>query len=166
MTQHEIKNRWTGEVLFTCDTPEGMESGMIARHAVETAITQDADLRGANLRGANLLGANLRGANLRGANLEGADLEDADLRDANLRGADLRGANLEGANLRGAKHAPLIITGLYWPIHIGGTGMMRIGCQEHSIERWKGFSDELISRMDGYALEFWNQHKAMLLNIC
>ena len=152
MTQkHEIKNRWTGEVLFTCDIPEGMESGMIARHAVETAIAE-----GANLRDANLQDANLQGANLRGANLRGAD----------LRGADLWGANLRGANLRGAKHAPLIITGLYWPIHIGGTGMMRIGCQEHSIERWKGFSDELISRMDSYALEFWNLHKAMLLGIC
>jgi hypothetical protein len=161
MTQHEIKNRWTGEVLFTCDIPEGMESGMIARHAVETAIAQDADLRDANLRGANLQGANLRDADLRGADLRGADLRDADLRGANLWSADLR-----DADLRGAKNAPLVINGLYWMVYISGTGMMRIGCQEHSIERWKGFSDELISRMDGYALEFWNQHKAMLLGIC
>ena len=46
MTQkHEIKNRFTGEVLFSCDIPEGMESGMIARHALEeaVAITQNAD---------------------------------------------------------------------------------------------------------------------------
>ena len=157
MTQkHEIKNRWTGEVLFTCEVPEGMESGMIARHAVETAIAQDANLQDANLQDANLRGANLRGANLRGANLE----------DANLRGANLRGANLRDANLRGAKNSPLVINGLNWIVYISGTGIMRIGCQEHSIERWKGFSDELISRMDGYALEFWNQHKVMLLNIC
>ncbi|MCW8041356.1 pentapeptide repeat-containing protein [Acinetobacter entericus] len=162
MTQkHEIKNRWNGEVLFTCDIPEGMESGMIARHAVETAIAQGANLRGADLRGANLLGANLRGANLRGANLRGANLEGA-----NLRGANLRGANLRGANLEDAKNVPLVINSLHWMVYISGTGMMRIGCQEHSIERWKGFSDELISRMDSYALEFWNQHKAMLLGIC
>ncbi|WP_374572610.1 pentapeptide repeat-containing protein [Acinetobacter sp.] len=191
MTQHEIKNRWTGEVLFTCEVPEGMESGMIARHAVEAAIAnganllganlRDADLRGANLRGANLRGANLRGANLEDANLEdanllGANLRDADLlganllganlRDADLRGANLRDADLRGADLRGAKNAPMIITGLRWPVHISGTGIMRIGCQEHSIERWKGFSDELISRMDGDALEFWNQHKVMLLGNC
>ena len=108
MTQnYEIKNRWTGEVLFSCEIPDGMESGMIARHAVETAIAEDADLRGADLRGANLRGANLRGANLEDANLRGADLRDADLEDANLedanlRGADLRGADLEDANLRGA----------------------------------------------------------------
>ena len=162
MTQkHEIKNRWTGEVLFTCDIPEGMESGMIARHAVETAIAQGADLQGADLRGADLQDANLQGANLRGADLRGADLWGA-----NLRGANLRGANLRGANLRGAKNAPLVINSLHWMVYISGTGMMRIGCQEHSIERWKGFSDELISRMDSYALEFWNQHKAMLLGIC
>ena len=236
MTQHEIKNRWTGEVLFSCEVPEGMESGMIARHAVEAAIANganlrganledadlqgadlqgadlwDANLQGANLRGADLRDANLQGADLQGANLRGADLRDANLQYANLQGADLRGANLQGAdlqgadlqgadlwdanlqganlrgadlrgadlwdanlqgadlqgaNLRGAKHAPLVITSLYWPVHISGTGMMRIGCQEHSIERWKGFSDELISHMAGDALEFWNQHKAMLLNIC
>ncbi len=34
MTQnYEIKNRWTGKVLFSCEIPDGMESGMIARHA-------------------------------------------------------------------------------------------------------------------------------------
>ncbi|SSO58183.1 Type III effector pipB2 [Acinetobacter baumannii] len=197
MTQKfEIKNRWTKEVLFTCDIPEGMESGMIARHAVEAAIAADADLRGANLRGANLRGANLRGANLYDANLRGADLYDANLRgadlrganlygadlrgadlydanlrgadlyDANLRGADLRGANLYGADLRGAKAAPLFVYGLCWDVIISGLGKMRIGCQEHSVEDWKSFDDARITRMDSEALEFWNQHKSMLLNMC
>ena len=152
MTQkHEIKNRWTGEVLFSCEVPEGMESGMIARHAVETAITQDANLRGANLLGANLLGANLR---------------DADLRGANLLGANLRGANLRGADLWDAKNSPLVINGLNWIVYISGTGMMRIGCQNHSVEDWKSFTDERISQMAGDALEFWSKHKTMLLGIC
>ena len=57
--KHEIKNRWTSEVLFSCEIPEGMESGMIARHAVETAISGGADLRGADLEGANIRGAYL-----------------------------------------------------------------------------------------------------------
>ncbi|MDC5016218.1 pentapeptide repeat-containing protein [Acinetobacter baumannii] len=217
MTQKfEIKNRWTEEVLFTCDVPEGMESGMIARHALESAIADDANLYGANLyganlygadlsdanlRGANLYGANLRGANLyganlyganlyganlrdanlyganlRGANLRGADLRGANLRGANLRGADLRGANLRGANLRGAnlyganlygaKASPLIVYGLRWDVIINGLGKMRIGCQEHSVEDWKSFDDARITRMDSEALEFWNQHKSMLLNMC
>ena len=114
--KHEIKNRFTGEVLFSCEVPEGMESGMIARHAVETAIAQD--------------------------------------------------ANLQGANLWGAKNAPLIITGLRWVVYISGTGNMRIGCQNHSIKHWDNFSDELINRMDDCALEFWKQHKEMLMGIC
>ncbi|OZI90672.1 pentapeptide repeat-containing protein [Acinetobacter baumannii] len=167
MTQKfEIKNRWTKEVLFTCDIPEGMESGMIARHAVEAAIAADADLRGANLRGANLRGANLRGANLRGANLRGADLYDANLRGADLRGANLYGADLRGADLRGAKAAPLFVYGLCWDVIISGLGKMRIGCQEHSVADWKSFDDARITRMDSEALEFWNQHKLMLLNMC
>ena len=179
--KHEIKNRFTGEVLFSCEVPEGMESGMIARHAVETAIAQDANLQDANLWGVNLEDANLRGVNLWGANLQDANLEDANLQDANLWGANLRGANLEdanlwdanlqdanlrGANLRGAKNAPLIITGLRWAVYISGTGNMRIGCQNHSIKHWDNFSDELINRMDDCALEFWKQHKEMLMGIC
>jgi len=112
MTQkYEIKNRFTGEVLFSCDIPEGMESGMIARHALETAIA-------------------------------------------------------DGANLRGAKNAPFIISGLRWTVHISGTGMMRIGCQNHSVEAWKNFTDEEIKIMDSNALEFWSKYKTMLLVAC
>ena len=119
--KHEIKNRFTGEVLFSCEVPEGMKSGMIARHAVEAAIA-----------------------------------ERANLWDANLRGADLWCA----------KNAPLIITGLRWVVYISGTGNMRIGCQNHSIKHWDNLSDELINRMDDCALEFWKQHKEMLMGIC
>ena len=184
--KHEIKNRWTGEVLFTYEAPEGMESGMIARHAVETAIAQntnlwdanlvDANLQDANLVGANLRGANLRGANLQDANLQDANLQDANLQDANLQGANLQGANLQDANLRGAnlrganlqdaKNAPMIITGLLWTVYIDSTGMMRIGCQNHSVEDWKNFTDEKIGEMDSKALTFWNQYKSMLLSAC
>ena len=192
MTQnYEIKNRWTGEVLFSCEIPDGMESGMIARHAVETAIAEganlrdanlrdanlgdadlrDADLWGANLRDANLWGANLRDANLgdadlRDANLGDANLRDADLRDANLGGANLWGANLWGANLWDAKNAPLIIPTLRWLVCINGFGYMRIGCQNHKVEQWKAFTDQEISRMDSDALKFWNQYKVMLLAAC
>lgn len=137
MTQnYEIKNRWTGEVLFSCEIPDGMEFGMIARHAVETAIAEGANLGGANLGGANLWGANLRGA------------------------------NLGGANLRDAKNAPLIIPTLRWLVCINGFGYMRIGCQNHKVEQWKAFTDQEISRMDSDALSFWNQYKVMLLAAC
>ncbi|WP_396232208.1 pentapeptide repeat-containing protein, partial [Acinetobacter baumannii] len=106
------------------------------------------------------------GANLRDANLYGANLRDANLRGADLSGADLSCANLRGADLRGAKASPLIVYGLRWDVIINGLGKMRIGCQEHSVEDWKSFDDARITRMDSEALEFWNQYKSMLLNMC
>lgn len=83
----EIKNRWTGEILFEYEK----ENNTIKDTVVE-AVKNEADLRGANLDGANLGGADLRGANLSRASLRGANLGGANLRGANLGGADLRGA--------------------------------------------------------------------------
>jgi len=53
----EIKNRWSGAVIYS-----GPHDSVTS--AVVAAIVAKSDLRGANLRGANLTGANLRGANL------------------------------------------------------------------------------------------------------
>ena len=44
--------------------------------------------------------------------------------------------------------------------------MMRIGCQNHSVEAWKNFTDEEIKSMDSDALEFWSKYKTMLLVAC
>ena len=64
----KITSRWdSSKVLFECEAPEGLESGLYMRHAPEKATEAHANLRGANLRGANLSGANLRDANLRDA---------------------------------------------------------------------------------------------------
>jgi len=115
----EIKNRWTDAVLFSCNVPDSVNSGLRMRAALEKATASDANLSGAYLSGANLRGANLSdaylsgaylsGANLSGANLSGAYLSDANLSGANLSGAYLSGANLSGANLRGAKGADTAI---------------------------------------------------------
>ena len=67
MIKIEIKNRFTGSVLFEYSK----ENNTIKETLIE-ALKQGEDLIGADLRGANLIGANLRGANLREANLEGA----------------------------------------------------------------------------------------------
>jgi hypothetical protein len=93
----EIKNRWTGSVLF-----EYEKENNTLKDTVQQAVKQGAYLKEANLEGANLIGANLIEANLEGANLIGANLIEANLEGANLRGANLRGANLEGTYLRGA----------------------------------------------------------------
>jgi len=75
----EIKNRWTGSVLFEYER----ENNTVKDTMIE-AVKQEANLEGAYLRGADLEGADLKGAYLRGAYLEGADLEGADLRGAYL----------------------------------------------------------------------------------
>ena len=71
----QIKH-WDGRVLFECEIPEEVESGLAMRHALEQAVQQGKVLRDAVLRGADLSDAVLRGA----------DLSDADLSDADLRG--------------------------------------------------------------------------------
>ena len=103
----EIKNRWTGNILF-----EYLSENNTIKKTVSEAIKSEAnlrgadlygaDLRGADLCGADLYGADLRRANLCGANLCGANLRRANLRRANLCGADLYGADLRRANLCGA----------------------------------------------------------------
>ena len=92
----QIKHRWSGTVLFECEAPDNLDSGLHVRHCLERAMAAKADLRDADLRNADLRNADLRGADLRGANLRDAHLRDADLRNADLRGADLRGKKLVG----------------------------------------------------------------------
>ena len=79
----QIKNRFTGSVLFEYEKEENT-----IKDTVVEAVNNGADLGGAELGGADLGGAELGGAYLRGANLIGADLR--------------------GANLRGAKYIPFI----------------------------------------------------------
>ena len=63
----EIRNRWTGSILFEYSSVDNTLAKTIAK-----ALKSGADLCGANLRGANLYGADLCGANLYEANLCGA----------------------------------------------------------------------------------------------
>jgi uncharacterized protein YjbI with pentapeptide repeats len=180
---YQIKHRYTGAVLFECELPADLESGLHARHALEKATAARANLAGANLAGANLAGANLAGTNLAranleganrdGANLDGAYLARANLAGANLDGANLAGANLDGANLDGAiwrpgvvlKERPIQLYGLTWPTTILDAHM-QIGCQFHSLHDWDQFDDATIAAMDGRdALRFWRANKTALLGL-
>ena len=104
----EIRNRWTGSVVF-----EYTKEGNTITETVLDAIRRGADLRGADLRGADLRDADLCGADLCGAYLCGADLCGANLRDADLRDADLYGADLRGADLRDADLCGAYLCGAY-----------------------------------------------------
>ena len=112
--------------------------------------------------GANLAGANLARANLGGANLARASLDGANLDGAYLGGAYLGGAYLDGEVLN---KAPISLINLQWSILITGQ-YMRIGCQRHTHEEWRDFTDAKIRNMAIGALAFWSKWKAPLLALC
>ena len=153
MAKHQINHRWNDSVLFECDVPDNMESGLRTRHALEKAV--DA-------------GANLYGANLSGAYLSGANLSDANLSGANLSGAYLYGANLSGAKWRDCviiNKVPIQLFGLRWRVTILDEHM-QIGCELHKLTDWEEYDDKRIAEMDGRAaLRFWRKHKDVLLGL-
>ena len=139
--KHQIKHRYTDAVLFECDVPDDMESGLRTRRVLEKAVGSRAYLSGANLSGANLSDANLSGANLSDANLSGAKWRD-------------------GITIN---RAPLQLSGLHWAVYILDDHM-QIGCELHTLAEWAAFDDARIVEMDGKnALRFWRNHKAALL---
>lgn len=102
-------------------------------------------------------GANLDNAYLAGTNLVGANLENAYFARANLVGAYLGGEVLN--------KAPISLISLQWSILITGQ-YMRIGCQRHTHEEWRDFTNSKIDNMGKGALAFWRKWKAPLLAIC
>ena len=135
------------------------------------ADLSNADLREVNLIKVNLSYADLKGANLRAADLSCADLSYADLSSADLSYADLKGANLTRTELHGAnlKKSELsyvignkkeIKTMLLdtWDI-VFTKDTIAIGCQQHSIECWRNFTDDEINKMEKGALNWWKKWK-------
>lgn len=84
MVKIEIKNRRTGEVIYSHECEDNT-----IRETVEQALKSSVNLSFANLRFADLRSANLRSADLRSADLSFADLRYADLSFADLSSADL-----------------------------------------------------------------------------
>ena len=93
--KYEIKNRLTGEVIFSTEAKS-------LKEAVEKGIKQRISFSGANFSGAYLADANFSGANFDRANFSGAYLAFADFVDANFSGANFSGANFDRANFSDA----------------------------------------------------------------
>jgi len=132
----EIKNRFNGKVILSGEY-ESLKDCLVKNS-------------GADLSGADLSGADLFGADLFGADLSGADLSRADLSRADLSRADLSRANLSRADLSGANEIILPI------ISISGTkdnfyyldGVIRIGCESHTVAEWMVGYAEIGARAD------------------
>ena len=148
MAKHQIKHRWNDSVLFECDVPDNMESGLRTRHALEKAVDAGVNLSCANLSAAYLSYANLSGANLSGAYLYGANLSGAKWRDGVV-----------------INKAPIQLFGLHWRVTILDEHM-QIGCELHKLTDWEEYDDKRIAEMDGRAaLRFWRKHKDVLLGL-
>ena len=160
MIKIEIKNRFTGSVLF-----EYSKENNTIKETLLQALKENADLRYADLSNADLSNADLSNAYLRNAYLSNADLSNADLSNAYLRNADLSNADLRYADLRYAdlsnadlsnaylRNAYLIYADLSnaknkeqaclpifckWSHCIIGN-KIGIGCKEKTIEEWEVF---------------------------
>ena len=96
----EIKNRWSGEVIFKLET-------WSLKLCVIAAINSRANLSGADLSGADLSGANLYRANLSGADLSRA--KDAEYVIAQTQICPTEGAFVGWKKLRGGVIAKLVI---------------------------------------------------------
>lgn len=104
--------------------------------------------------------ANLENANLENANLRNANLVNANLENANLWKAYLRNACLVNANL-GENHVRVYNFTEYSCYR--ANDYFRAGCQIHTIEEWKNFTEEQIRSMDGY--KAWKFYTEVLLKI-
>ena len=148
MAKHQIKNRWDESVLFECEVPDDISSGLSTRYALGQAVKAYANLTGANLADAKLTGAKLTGANLA---------------DANLTGAKLTGAKWKGGIV--INKPPIQLFGLRWRVTILEKHM-QIGCELHKLSDWAKYDDARIAAMDGRnALRFWRAHKDVLLGL-
>jgi len=158
MLKIQIKNRWTGSILFEYEKDKNTIKETLVEAAKKGADLQGADLQGAYLQGAYLQGAYLKGADLQGAYLQGADLQGAYLKGAYLQGAYLKGADLQGADLQGAYlqgaflqgaylqgekiSKAIVFTGLYKYIVIPyiteeGVKRVKMGCHNRTLEEWE-----------------------------
>ena len=119
-----------------------------------------ADLSNANLRYTDLSYANLSNANLSNVNLRYADLRYADLSNTNLSYADLRYADLRFLHSANGKELACMNAGKYQVVL--SKEKIAIGCKFFTVEEWKEFDDDKISKMDDGALEWWNQWKDLV----
>jgi hypothetical protein len=101
-------------------------------------------------------------SNLRYSNLSGSNLSYSNLRYSDLRYSDLSYSDLMGTigNMREIKSLQIET----WPVTYT-VERLQIGCQNHSIKEWAGFSDETIKGMADGALEFWHKWKDVIFKI-
>ena len=136
MEKIEIKNRFTGKIIF-----EFSKENNTIKDTVKEYIKKElesgksyANLSYADLRSANLSDTDLSDADLRAADLSYANLSSANLSYADLRSADLSYANLSYADLRSADLSYADLDKRYISItRIGSNNRMTTYCFEDDV---------------------------------
>jgi len=172
--------RWdTKEVIFEmeCDSWADLLKGALKAKVsfyranfnganFREANFREADFREASFREASFNGADFREANFRGADFREADFSWADFREADFSWANFRGADFREADFREASYQyctgnakELKSMQLNRYLIVFNKHFLAIGCQQHSIKKWKNFTDDEIDSLDNGALEWWNKWK-------
>jgi hypothetical protein len=139
---------FTGARLINADFTG---AGLIGADFIGANLT-DADFPGANLTDADFTGAGLTNAIFTGANLICADFTGARLTDADFTGADLRWCVGDGRVIRSKYFGPYHV--------VSCKKTLCIGCQSHSVNVWRRFSDAKIDKMaPGYSLKWWVKYR-------
>ena len=86
--------------------------------------------------------------------------ERANLSYANLRNADLRNADLRFLHSANGKELACMNAGKYQVVL--SKEKIAIGCKFFTVEEWKEFDDDKISKMDDGSLEWWKQWKELV----
>ncbi len=74
MANHQIKHRCTGAVLFECEVPDDVDSGLRTRHTLEKAVQARAYLADAEAMRLHLAIQDLCARNMLGENITAEDL--------------------------------------------------------------------------------------------
>ena len=114
MPLQEIKHRYTGAVIYSCEAET-------FRECAERAVKEKVSLRDADMSGADMSVADMRGADMSGADMSWADMRRADMRGADMRGADMRVADMRGADMRGADMSGVDMDFSCWPLSCNST---------------------------------------------
>jgi hypothetical protein len=154
---HQIKNRWTGGVIFECDLPGDTPIGMVVRMALEKAIAARADLRNCDLRFSDLRNCDLRGAVLSFSDLRNCDLRGAVLSNAVLSNCELSNAVLSFSDLRNCdlRNAVLHFAYLTGAVLMGADPILR-ATPEQSIENLDKVRAIILSDKERLEMSHWH----------
>ena len=143
MTKQEIRNCYTGVVIFACEADtlkEALEKAVKDGVHLSYADLSGKDLSNVDLSNADLIFANLSNANLTGANLTGADLRGAKLPGTNLSNVNLSSADLTGVNFSNANFDNVDLHDAY--LRDGANRIYLGKTKEESLKKLKEIQDQ------------------------